>query len=629
MELQQINSLRSDNICCLTPHFAKNCDETALRLSYRQRSTPDTSVQLPNPGLLLPGGACFIIDPMKLLLATLLSKYIHSSLALPTIAAACSKVPGLQTVIREHTVNERPADILRSLVSEDADVAAFSCYIWNIEQTLKLSAEMKLLNPGLFVVLGGPEVSYGSHDLMSAHPHIDLTVHGEGEEPMVELMQLLAAHSGRAIPDERLSELSGITFRSGDELITTPARVNSGSLDSSPSPFAAELADLAKPLVYIETSRGCPFSCAFCLSSVENGVRSFSFPRIEQDLEILLEHGVETIKFVDRTFNYDAERAGRIWEFILANNRKSRFHFEIAADLLTDENIALLRRVPANTFRFEIGVQSIAAETLDIVGRRSDLERLFANVGKLQEETAITIHLDLVAGLPGEDLDGFVRSLERLIAARPHHIQVEPLKLLKGTVMRKIARDRGYTFSPFPPYRILNTPWLTFGDVCRIEDCSEALEEIYNSGRFAVTLEMVSRHHGLTPLFTSWSPSAKGSRLSVRFEQFLNHLKKVFPGLAEAVIEPLRFDYCMNGHPGHSLPSFLECRDDPAARSTPPVSQKEIAERLSLAKESRFRTFSARFSRDYSAAGWPEGDFRITFVYCSSGEVLHLVERSG
>jgi len=568
---------------------------------------------------------------MKLLLATLLSKYIHSSLALPTIAAACSKVPGLETVIREHTVNERPVDILRALMSEDADVAAFSCYIWNIEQTLKLSAEMKLLHPGLFVIFGGPEVSYGSHELMAAHPHIDLIVHGEGEDALAEMMQLLAAHSGSALTDDRLSELPGISFRSGDEIITTPGRVNTGSLDSSPSPFAAGLADLSKPLVYIETSRGCPFSCAFCLSSVETGVRTFSLPRIEQDLAILMEHGVETIKFVDRTFNFDAKRASRIWDFILAHNRKSRFHFEIAADLLTDENIALLKRIPDNTFRFEIGVQSIAAETLDIVGRRSDLERLFANVGRLKEETGITIHLDLVAGLPGEDFDGFVRSLDRLIAAKPHHIQVEPLKLLKGTLMRKIARDRGYTFSPFPPYRILNTPWLTFADVCRIEDCSEALEEIYNSGRFAVTLDMVSQHYALTPLFTSWSsPKAKGSRLSVIFEQFLNHLKKVFPELSEAIIDPLRFDYCMNGHPGHSLPSFLEPGDGPDAVSTAPASQREIAKRLSLSKENRFRTFTGKFSRDYSTAGWPEGDYRITFVYCSSGtvrKVLHLVER--
>jgi len=579
-------------------------------------------------GLLLPLAASSIIDGMKLLLTTLLSKYIHSSLALPTIAAACAKVPGLGIVIREHTVNERPADILRSLISEDADVAAFSCYIWNIEQTLRLSAEMKLLNPGLFVIFGGPEASYGSHDLMSAHPHIDAIVHGEGEDTMAEMMQLLVASSGSAIPDDRLSELQGITFRSGDEIITTGARLNSDSLDSSPSPFATGLADLSKPLVYIETSRGCPFSCAFCLSSIENGVRTFSFPRIEQDLEILMEHGVETIKFVDRTFNYDAGRANRIWEFILTHNRKSRFHFEIAADLLTDENLTLLKRVPDNTFRFEIGVQSIAAETLDIVGRKTDLERLFANVERLQEETGITMHLDLVAGLPGEDFDGFVRSLERLIAVKPHHIQVEPLKLLKGTAMRKIARERNYTFSPFPPYRILNTPWLTFGDVCRIEDCSEALEEIYNSGRFETSLEMVAQHHALTPLFTLWSPSkSKGSRLSVIFEQFLNHLKKVFPGLTESIIEPLRFDYCMNGHPGHSLPSFLKGKDEPEAGLIRPASQKEIAKRLSLARESRFRTFSARFARDYSTAGWPEGDFRITFIYCSSGKILHLVER--
>jgi anaerobic magnesium-protoporphyrin IX monomethyl ester cyclase len=568
---------------------------------------------------------------MKLLLATLHSKYIHSSLALPSIAAACSMLPGIKTVISEQTVNERPADILRSLVSEDADIAAFSCYIWNIDMTLRISAEMKLLQPGLFIVFGGPEASYGSRELMSAHPHIDAIVHGEGEETMSELMQLIAASRSLAIHDDLLSEVHGISFRSGDEIITTPVRVNTTDLDSIPSPFAAGLADVSKQLVYIETSRGCPFSCAFCLSSIEHGVRTFTFERIENDLKRLMEHGVETIKLVDRTFNYDAKRANRIWEFILAHNRKSRFHFEIAADLLTDENIALLKRVPDDTFRFEIGVQSIAAETLEVVGRLSDLEKLFSNVGRLLKETGIIIHLDLVAGLPGEDFDGFVRSLDRLIAAKPHHIQVEPLKLLKGTAMRKIARDSGYTASPFPPYRILNNPWLTFDDVCHIEDCSEALEEIYNSGRFAATLEMVSQHHPLTLLFTSLDyAKTKGRRLPVIFETFLNHLRKVFPDLPDTIIEPLLFDYCMNGHPGHSIPSFLEWRDGLEARSTQPASHKEIATKLSLGKESRFRTFSVRFTRDFTVEGWPEEDTRITFVYCTTDKgqrVMTLAER--
>ncbi len=570
---------------------------------------------------------------MKLLLATLHSRYIHSSLALPSIAAACLQVPGLETVIREHTVNERPQDILKSLMSEDADIAAFSCYIWNVEQTLKLAAEMKLLNPGLYLILGGPEASYGSRDLMSANPHIDAVVHGEGEETMNELLLLFAENPGVAIHDDLLSAVPGISFRSGYELITTPARIDPDSLDSMPSPFAAGLADLSKPLVYYESSRGCPFSCAFCLSSIDKGVRTFSFSRIEADLQILMEHGVETIKFVDRTFNYDAERANRIWEFILANNRTSRFHFEIAADLLTDENIAILKKVPDETFRFEIGVQSIAAETLDVVGRRSNLDKLFSNVRRVTDETGITIHLDLVAGLPGEDFEGFVRSLDRLVTARPHHIQVEPLKLLKGTQMRKIARERDYTFSPFPPYRILNNPWLTFAEICRIEECAEALDEIYNSSRFAVTLETVSLHHPLTPLFTSWTPlKSKGGRLSLIFESFLNHLEKVSPGLSEQIIEPLLFDYCMNGHPGHSIPSFLERREPPEELSTSPASHKEIASRLSLNQEIRFRTFSANFTRDYTAAGWPEGDTRITFVYCGSGKeqkILHLVERAG
>ncbi len=350
---------------------------------------------------------------MKILLATLHAKYVHNSLALPCLAVACKGMDGVETVIREFTVNEQADRVLRALVAEEADVAAFSCYIWNIGETLKLASDLKQVRPGTFIILGGPEASFGVFELMTQYPAIDCVIRGEGEETFRELMALLLRTDGGRDALQGVS--AGIIFRAGEEIIATPERAPIADLDDIPSPFSAGLVELNKPLVYYESSRGCPFSCAFCMSSLERGVRSFSMERIRKDLGLLLAQGAQTVKFVDRTFNYDAGRANAIWEFILAENRASRFHFEIAADLLTEENFRVLRRVPPGMFRFEIGVQSGDERTLARVGRRSELERLFANVRRLREETAVIVHLDLVAGLPGEDYPGIPRHAAAVI----------------------------------------------------------------------------------------------------------------------------------------------------------------------------------------------------------------------
>ncbi len=402
---------------------------------------------------------------MKILLATLHAKYVHNSLALPCLATACKGIAGVETVIREFTVNEPSHLVLRALVAEQADVAAFSCYIWNIGETLKLASDLKQVRPETFIILGGPEASYGIFELMAQNPAIDCIVRGEGEETFRELMaHLLRTDQGS---DALQGVSAGIVFRVGDEIIAAPEREPIADLDSIPSPFNAGLVDLKKPLVYYESSRGCPFSCAFCMSSLERGVRSFSMKRIKEDLGLLTAQKAQTVKLVDRTFNYDAARANAIWEFILAENRGSRFHFEIAADLLTEDNFLLLRRVPPGMFRFEIGVQSGDENTLERVGRRSDLERLFANVRRLREETGVIVHLDLVAGLPGEDYQGFLNTLQRLFnvltsdgqwQGEECHIQVEPLKVLKGSPMRKIAAKENYAYSAAPPYKVLRPP---------------------------------------------------------------------------------------------------------------------------------------------------------------------------
>jgi len=421
---------------------------------------------------------------MKILLTTLHAKYSHASLALPCLAVRCRTIPGVDVVIREWTANESREHVLRRIMAEGADLVAFSCYIWNIEKTLRIAADIKQIAGDTLICLGGPEASFGVFELMHANPAVDFVVKGEGEAVFQRLVEALA--DGGTWDD-----IENLFFRDGDDIGSGPLTREHLLLDTIPSPFAAGLVDLHKPLIYYETSRGCPFNCAFCLSSVEGAVRSFSMGRIESDLLFLMRQEVGYVKLVDRTFNYDAQRANRIWAFILEHNRGSHFHFEISADLLTAENLALLSRVPEHTFRFEIGIQSTSEETLQQVGRTGSLDRIFDNVRRLRAETRVELHLDLVAGLPAEDYAGFLDSLRQVAELAPHEIQIEPLKVLKGSPMREIARSREYRFSDFPPYTILATPWLSFQDIGRIETIGRLLDLFHNHGGFAAALVAV------------------------------------------------------------------------------------------------------------------------------------------
>jgi anaerobic magnesium-protoporphyrin IX monomethyl ester cyclase len=569
---------------------------------------------------------------MKILLATLHAKYVHNSLALPCLAAACQGLDGVTTVIREFTVNE-PADrILRALVNEESDVAAFSCYIWNIGETLKLASDLKQIRPETFVILGGPEASFGVFELMTQHPAIDCVVRGEGEETFRELIACLAGSDGHG---ELLKQLcAGITCRAGEDIIATPDRVVIKDLDSIPSPFSSGLADLTKPLVYYETSRGCPFSCAFCMSSLDREVRSFSMERIRKDLGILMAQGAQTVKLVDRTFNFNATRANEIWAIILGENRTSRYHFEIAADLLSEENFRLLRSVPPGMFRFEIGVQSGEDETLERVGRRSDLARLFANVKRLRDETGVVVHLDLLAGLPGEDFSGFLRSLQRLFnlltagsrsAGIECHIQVELLKVLKGSPMRKIAAEENYSFSGAPPYRVLRTPWLSYAEICRIDTISRLVNLFFNSGRFRTTLVQLSTTNPLSEFFAEaaeyWENAGLPQSLSqsALFAALWRFAGDRLPKVElEGFRDALCFDFCLTEYPALSkLPAFFRGKGD-VRKGNAREDNAAIMEKLEIPSGSRVRSFRCGFDRDYLGTTCEKGPAEFLFVYISA-----------
>ncbi|AMV72806.1 B12-binding domain-containing radical SAM protein [Desulfuromonas carbonis] len=413
---------------------------------------------------------------MRVLLATLHSKFIHPSLALPCLAAYCRDLP-VELAIREFTLHEPKESVLAALLAEEPEVVAFSVYLWNRGATLELVDALAVARPGLRIVLGGPEVSFDGADLFHRHPGLTALVRGEGELP---LHGLLAAWSAGREPQG----VARLCWRRAEEVVEGPDGPPLAHLDALPSPFTLGLADLYRGFVYYESSRGCPYDCSFCMSALDATVRSFSMERIHSDLGWLLAQRVAKIKLVDRTFNYDTARAREIFRFILENNRGSHLHFEIGAHLLDAATLELLEQVPADTFQFEIGVQSTLPATLAAIGRRAPLEALFANVRRLRQRTAVQLHLDLIAGLPGEGFDAFVASVDRVATLAPHHLQIEPVKLLPGSPLRREASARGIRFDPNPPYTVLATPDLDFTELERLRGLSRLFDLIVNSGRF-------------------------------------------------------------------------------------------------------------------------------------------------
>lgn len=424
----------------------------------------------------LAGGRSLgMLSAMRVVLATLHSKFIHPSLALPCLAAYCRDLP-VELAIREFTVHEPKESILAALLAEKPQVVAFSVYLWNRRETLELVDALVVAAPALRIVLGGPEVSFEGAQFFARHPGIAVLVRGEGELP---LHGLLAAWAAGGEPQG----VARLAWRRGDAVIEGPDGPPLAHLDSLPSPFGLGLVELSRGFVYYETSRGCPFECAFCMSALDATVRSFSMARIKSDLAWLLAQRVPKIKFVDRTFNYDPARARELFTFILEQNRGSHLHFEIGGHLLDEPTLELLEQVPADTFQFEIGVQSTLPATLAAIGRRAPLERLLANVRRLRQRSRVQLHLDLIAGLPGEGFAAFLASVDRVAALAPHHLQIEPVKLLPGAPLRRDAARLGIRFDPNPPYAVLATPDLDFTELERLRGLGRLFDLTFNSGR--------------------------------------------------------------------------------------------------------------------------------------------------
>jgi anaerobic magnesium-protoporphyrin IX monomethyl ester cyclase len=535
---------------------------------------------------------------MRTVLATLHSKFIHPSLALPYLAAFCRQACG-ELLIREFTVHEPKESVLGQLLAEQPDVVAFSVYLWNRRETLELADALAVACPGLEVVLGGPEVSFDGPELFARHPGIAALVRGEGEIP---LRGLLAAWNQGGEPDG----VPRLAWRRGEAVVEGPAAPPLASLDAIPSPFALGLVDTSRGFVYLETSRGCPYACAFCMSALDERVRSFSPARIEQDLLWLMQRRVPKIKLVDRTFNYDAGRARSIWSFILEHNQGSHFHFEIGAHLLDEASLALLEMVPGAMFQFEIGVQSTLPATLDAIGRQASLEQLEYSVRRLRAKGNIHLHLDLIAGLPGEGYRDFLASVDRVAALAPHHLQIEPVKLLPGSPLRQQAAKLGIRFDPHPPYTVLATADLDFAEIDQLRGLSRLFDLTFNSGRFAGFLDGLqaacgSLAGGLERLEAFWRErSLFRHPLSQRgvFEAIWGFVQAEFVGeRREELRDRLAGDYAGSERVvPESAPEFFDTQLDEEETRKVQARVREETERV-RGKGIKLQQFAAAFRR--------------------------------
>lgn len=430
---------------------------------------------------------------MKVVVATLNAKYIHTCLALRYLKSFAE--PEFPVTIKEYTIKDPAMNIAMDLYREAPDVVGFSCYIWNIEETIPVLSILKKVRPDVKIVLGGPEVSYDIEHWFRRIPEADFIVYGEGEETFKELLEELAGGGNfRGVP--------GLAHRGGDGgVIINPPRPKL-DLHRIPTPyrFPEDRPHLSKRIVYMETSRGCPFRCQFCLSSIESGVRYFDIDRIKEDILYLIQNGAKTIKFVDRTFNIHRTFALELFRFLIDNHGGCVFQFEITADILRPEIVRFLNEnAPPGIFRFEIGVQSTNPLTNELIQRRQNFEKLARTVRALREGGKIIQHLDLIAGLPEEDYTSFKKTFNDVFALEPEELQLGFLKLLRGTGLRREAEKHGYVYIDRAPYEVLSSKVLSFDDMIRIKRAEDILEKYWNSHHLDETVKFLTRNEFETP----------------------------------------------------------------------------------------------------------------------------------
>lgn len=422
---------------------------------------------------------------MKFLLVAINAKYIHSNPAIYSLRAYAGEEMRPYIELAEYTINQSLQEIMADIYHREPDVIGFSCYIWNWSMVQELLTEIPKVLPDTDIWLGGPEITYDAEEILSSKSFafVKGIMVGEGEATFRELMEY---YTYKGSDPWYLKDIPGLCLRSG---VTPPRQL----IDLNEIPFLYDdLMPFANKIIYYETSRGCPFRCSYCLSSIDKSVRFRDIDVIKRELQFFLDHNVKQVKFVDRTFNCSREHAMEIWRYIYENdNGVTNFHFEISADILSEEEIALLHKLRPGLAQLEIGVQSTNPETLQAIQRVMDIDRLEQVAGAIRSGGNIHQHLDLIAGLPYEDYESFTRSFDRVYRMRPEQLQLGFLKVLKGSLMHEKAGEYGIFYTDYPPYEVLYTKWLSYEDVLRLKGIEEMVELYYNSNQFTHTLPIL------------------------------------------------------------------------------------------------------------------------------------------
>lgn len=423
---------------------------------------------------------------MKILLVACNAKYIHSNLAVYDLQAYASDYAD-HIVLKEYTINQQKDDIMRDIYLEHPDVVCVSCYIWNLSFVKELMADLIKILPGADFWAGGPEVSYDAEKFLTENSEFKGVMVGEGEETFKEL----AGYYVEKNPQD-LKDMTGICYRDGDQIIHNGWRQ---IMDLSSIPFIyKDLSEFKNRIIYYESSRGCPFSCSYCLSSIDKKLRFRDTETVKKELQFFIDNKVPQVKFVDRTFNCKHDHAMAIWKYINEHdNGVTNFHFEISADLLREEELQEMSTMRPGLIQLEIGVQSTNSDTIKAIHRTMDFEKLKGIVDRIHSFGNIHQHLDLIAGLPYEDYDSFRHSFNDVYALKPQQLQLGFLKVLKGSHMMEMCREYGIVYKTQEPYEVLSTKWLDYDHVLKLKTVENMVEVYYNSGQFQNTLEYLEK----------------------------------------------------------------------------------------------------------------------------------------
>lgn len=544
---------------------------------------------------------------MNVLLTAINAKYIHSNPAVYSLRAYACRYGdsryGEEIRIAEYTINQPFDEILMDIYKKHPDILCISCYLWNISCVEQLITEIPKILPDTKIWLGGPEVSYNGKEMLQTFPGLAGIMCGEGEKTFLELMEYYEAGHGVStnIQTHRkaLGNIDGIIYRENDSSHETICQTAAREpLDLNEIPFIYEhIEDFENRIVYYESSRGCPFSCSYCLSSIDKCLRFRDIGLVQRELQFFIEHKVPQIKFVDRTFNCRHDHAMAVWTYIKEHDRGiTNFHFEVAADLLNGEEIELIRSMRPGLIQLEIGVQSTNADTVREIRRKMDLEKVERNTAAVRKLRNVHQHLDLIAGLPFEDYSSFARSFDRVYSMKPDQLQLGFLKVLKGSHMHEKAQEYGLVYQSRPPYEVLSTKWLSYRDVIQLKKIEEMVEIYYNSGQFRYTMERLEQEF-VSP-FEMYSTLAgyyeenglfevSHSRIA-RYEILNRFLKKYMGGNSAEYGEWLTLDLYLRDNV-KNRPAFL-----PENRVQP---DKAAAFYKSEEKERRYLTDYAGYDR--------------------------------